>query len=105
MKLILIFISSSILSAQFELGTISAGALFSYSSYKLSEDDKEPTTNFSFGQNVSILTTKPNFSYFISQNVSFDAILGLTFLKEGDSKFTQRLFGVTGTIYRNNFYF
>lgn len=85
--ILFLLIISSIVFAQFEPGTISAGALFGYNSYGDSEDeDRDRQDIMSIGgSQFQFLLLKPTVSYFISRNISIDGIMNIMRFKYGDS--------------------
>ena len=85
--LLFLLIISSFVFAQFEPGTISAGALFGYNSYGDSEDgDGDRQDIMSVGDyQFQFLLLKPTVSYFISSNISIDGIVNIMRYKYGDS--------------------
>jgi len=109
------------LFAQFSKGTISAGALFNYSS---SEDENENSNQTSSQTAIgtkytSSRTIQPTFSYFVQSNLSIDGYIGLNSLEEeycyeysysggneecDDFDASANILGVGGTFYVNNFY-
>ena len=105
-KLIILgIILSSFLMAQFTPGTISAGSVFSYTSYKYNADaDAESITSIGSEVSVTSIAVNPTFSYFIAGNISVDAILSFNTLSDGDDSYKMNMYGVGGTLYMNNLY-
>ena len=103
--ILLLLLLTGLLMAQFEAGTVSVGSLMSYSSYKASNDDDDPLIVTSIGSTQSILTVKPNLSFFILRNLSIDGILGFTLQNEGNSELSRKIFGGGATFYLGNIYF
>lgn len=104
--MILTVLMSSFLMAQFSEGTISAGSLFSYSSYKESPD-ADPVTTATIGNtSISAITIviKPAVSYFIRENLSIDAIVSFTKISHGDYDTSLNLYGGGATYYTGNIY-
>ena len=111
MKKLIIFgiILSSFVMAQFSSGTISAGSVFSYMSYKMDADsDAESFTTFGSDASLSTVFTSiavnQSFSYFIMGNISVDAILSFNTISEGDDSYKINMYGVGGSYYMNNLY-
>ena len=114
--IILILLINGILNAQFEKGTISAGSIFSYTSYKFTPDsDAFNLTNIgNRNLNVMMQTLKPTVSYFINESISLDASIGLlsvsidgdsdesTWIGVGGTKYTKKLFYFGGSIWKEN---
>lgn len=108
MKRLLTFgiILSSFLTAQFAPGTISAGSVFSYTSYKYDADsDATSITTFGSDRSVSSMAVSPSLSYFLMENISIDAIFSFNSFSsgEGDS-YKINMYGVGGSYYLNNLY-
>ena len=107
-SLTFLLIISSIVFAQFEPGTISAGTLFGYNSFGDSEDDGGDRVDvISVGSSqMELIVVKPTLSYFITGNISIDGIMSIMRLKYGDSDpQTMRLLGGGATMYfKQNFY-
>jgi len=115
--MLLILLINGILSAQFEKGTISAGSILSYTSYKYSPDS-DVSLNFTHIGNrdlsISLQSLKPTVSYFINESISLDASIGLlfvsidgesdqsTWLGFGGTKYTKKLFYYGGSIWNES---
>jgi len=94
--------------AQFESGTISAGALFGYNSYGNSENEDGDRFNLmsTGGGQTELIIIKPTLSYFIASNISIDGILNFMRVKYGDGDpETMKLLGGGATMYfKDNLY-
>lgn len=90
----------------FRKGSISAGSLLNYSSYKSDPDDEDPNTVMTVGEGVDFfaLTFKPSINYFIMDNVSIDAIIGFTKLSSGDYESSYNVYGAGASYYLNSLY-
>jgi len=92
--------------AQFEPGTISAGALFGYNSYGDSEDGDRLDIMSVGDSQMELLVVKPTLSYFITGNISVDGLMNVMRIKSGDGDpQTIKLLGGGATMYfMQNFY-
>ena len=76
-KILITMLLISGLFAQFSQGTISAGALFNYSSYEDGGNYSDTETQTAIGTKLTGSTTlKPTVSYFIQPNLSIDGYIG-----------------------------
>jgi len=92
--------------AQFEEGTLSVGSLFSYTSVK-SSPDADALTTTTLGPNslnIYSATIQPTLSYFISNNLSLDAIYSRTDLDDGDYDYSFSFYGPSASLYVNHLY-
>ena len=105
------------LFAQFSEGTISAGALFNYSSSESGGDYSDSDTQTAIGSKYSSnLTIQPTFSYFLQENLSVDGFIGVNSFEEENcyegsygeecNKYedTMNLLGGGATFYIDKFY-
>ena len=80
-KIFIIMLLITGLFAQFRAGTISAGALFNYSSSKDGGDYSDKQTQTVFGTKYSSsMTIQPTLSYFTQSNLSVDGFIGINTL-------------------------
>jgi len=78
----------------FQEGTINVGGSLSYAATKLNED-ADTLTELSF---------KPQFGYFVMDNLVGDVIFELSHLKQGDHGETLFLLGIGGRFFVDRFY-
>ncbi|MBW6516635.1 MAG: hypothetical protein K0B81_08510 [Candidatus Cloacimonetes bacterium] len=78
----------------FQEGTINVGGSLSYAVSKLNED-ADSHTEFSF---------KPQFGYFVMENLVGDVIFELNHVKQGDHGETTFLLGIGGRYFIDRFY-
>ncbi len=97
---------NSYTGSPFRQGSISAGSLFSYSSYKWNKDDDDPTTTMTAGSGfpVFMMIVKPAISYFFMDNWSIDGIISLTKYDSGDWEDSFNVYGAGISHYLGNIY-
>ena len=95
---LIIFVGFS--HAQFEIGTISAGALLNYSVYNPTGEGGDAYGKAVVGsQAIVYQSIKPTISYFIKSNLSVDGLIGRTSVTYKGDKTSQSLIGGGLTYY------
>jgi len=103
--LIIGVVLTSFVLAQFTSETISAGSLFSYTSYKMSSSsDAESITSIGPSASFTSITLRPSISYFIVDNISVDAILSLNTLSGDGDNYKMNMYGIGASYYMDNIY-
>ncbi len=105
------------LFAQFSIGTISAGALFNYSSSDDGGDYSDTEAQTAIGTKyTNSMTIQPTFSYFLQPNLSVDGYIGFNSFETEDCYFdgynetcdkydySANILGGGATYYMNNLY-